>query len=348
MEKNRYDYVVKLSAVLLLLGGCYLVLRPFLTAILLAAVVCVTTWPAYLRLLHKMKGRANIAALIMTFSLSILVILPLALFAYNLADSVTSLTNEMKLTVELGPTGPPAWIKNIPIIGESFHSYWYLISTSQEDLNVLLKKLLEPARNFLLTGGIIIGQGVLEMSLAAFVSFFLYRDGISLLYFLNIGLDRVLGSNAPNVLNTIYHTVRSVMYGLLGTALVQGLVATIGFFIAGVPAAMLLGFITAILSLTPIGPPLVWAGASIWLFYNGSVGWGIFMLLWGFLLISSVDNVIKPLVISRGGNLPFILGFLGVMGGLLVFGFVGVFIGPTLLAVSYSLLKEWSLHYNAS
>jgi predicted PurR-regulated permease PerM len=160
--------------------------------------------------------------------------------------------------------------------------------------------------------------------------------------FLNAAMDRVAGIHVENILVTISNTVRGVMFGLLGTALAQGLVAMIGFAIAGVPGAMLLGIVTAILSLIPIGPPIIWGGAAIWLFYQGAVGWGIFMLLYGFFCISSVDNVVKPMLISRSSNLPFILGLFGIIGGVLAFGFVGVFIGPTLLAVGLSLTKEWS------
>jgi predicted PurR-regulated permease PerM len=185
------------------------------------------------------------------------------------------------------------------------------------------------------------------MSLAAFVSFFFYRDGTALVRFLNVAMDRVIGKHVENILGIINDTMRSVMYGLLGTALAQGLVATIGFAIAGVPAALLLGVASAILSVVPVGPPLIWGSAAIWLFYQGTVGWGIFMLLWGFFLISSVDNVVKPLLISQGSNLPFILVLFGVMGGVIAFGFVGVFIGPTLLAVGLSLIQEWADHDRA-
>ena len=120
------------------------------------------------------------------------------------------------------------------------------------------------------------------------------------------------------------------------------MVATIGFLIAGIPAALLLGAATALLSLLPVGPPIVWGSVAIWLFYQGLTGWAVFILLWGFILVSSVDNVLKPLLISRGSNLPFVLILFGVMGGIFAFGFVGVFIGPTLLAVGFSLLKEWA------
>jgi predicted PurR-regulated permease PerM len=230
----------------------------------------------------------------------------------------------------------------MPIVGNSVDAYWHLVATSQAELTALEQRLLEPAKNFLLAVGILLGHGVMEMSLAAFVSFFFYREGVALASFMNAAMARLVGSHVENVLDIINNTVRGVMYGLLGTALAQGFVATIGFAIAGVPTALLLGVITSLISLIPVGPPLIWGGAAIWLFYQGDTGWGIFMLLWGFFLISSVDNVVKPILISRSSNLPFILGLFGVMGGVFAFGFVGIFIGPILLAVGFSLIKEWA------
>lgn len=341
------ESLAKIVALFILVAGCLVVLRPFLGAILLAAVVCISTWPLYLWCLRKMRGRQNIAAATMTLSLGIVIILPLSFIAYNLADNITYLYNALKRIVESGPIEPPIWLNKMPIVGNSVAEYWRVIANSQEEMLILAKRLLEPARNFLLAGGILLGQGVIEMSIAAFVSFFFYRDGTALLRSLHMFMDRLIGMHAENVLGIINNTVRGVMYGLLGTSLAQGFVATIGFAIAGLPAALLLGAITSLLSILPIGPPLIWGGAAIWLFYQGTVGWGIFMLLWGFLLISSVDNFLKPLLISRGSKLPFALVLFGVMGGVIAFGFVGVFIGPTLLAVGFSLLKEWSTNDKA-
>jgi predicted PurR-regulated permease PerM len=131
-----------------------------------------------------------------------------------------------------------------------------------------------------------------------------------------------------------------VVYGVIGTALAQGIVAGIGFAIAGAPAPMLLALLTFFLSFLPFGPPIVWIGASIWLFAMGKTGWGIFMVLYGLLVISVVDNFIKPIIISRGSKLSFIVMFIGVLGGVTAFGFIGIFIGPTLLAVGFSLAHE--------
>ena len=340
--KLRYAYFYHVAAILILVAGCFLVLRPFLTATLLAAVLCITTWPLYLGLLRKFKGRKSLAALIMTLSLVIIIILPLALIAYNLADNVTALYNGIRSAIESGPPAPPDWLKDIPVVGVRLDTYWHLISTSREEMDALILFSLEPTKNFLLAGGILLGQGVIEMSLAAFVSFFLYRDGEALVRIINAAMDSLVGLNTSNVLDTIKNTVRGVMFGLLGTALAQGFVAALGFAIAGVPGALMLGAATSLLSLIPVGPPLIWGGAAIWLFNQGSAGWGVFMLLWGVLLISTVDNVVKPLLISRGSNLPFLLVLFGVMGGVLAFGFIGIFIGPTLLAVAYSLVQEWA------
>ena len=341
MEK-RFEIYAQLAAVIILVAGCFLVLRPFMTAMLLAAVVCVSTWPVYLWLLRKLKNRQNLAALTMTLSLTLVVILPLALVAYNLADNVTAFYNAVKQSMEAGPPEPPAWLTGLPLLGGPIEEYWRNIAGSQEEMLALAKRLLEPARNFLLASGILLGQGVMEMSLAAFISFFFYRDGEALIRSIGVGMERLAGIHAANMLVIINSTVRGVMYGLLGTALAQGFVAAIGFAIAGVPAVMLLGVATFLLSLIPIGPPLIWGGAAIWLFQQGETGWGIFMLLWGFFLISSVDNIIKPLLISRGSSLPFLLVILGVMGGVLAFGFVGIFIGPTLLAVGFSVVQKWT------
>ena len=340
MEK-RFEYFAQIAVVFLLVAGCLLVLLPFLAATLFAAVICVSTWPIYLWLLREMKGRKSLAALTMTLALAVVVILPLALVAYNLADNVTTFYDVVKQAVEAG-LEPPAWLKGLPMVGASLDEYWHLVATSRDEMIALAKRLLEPTRKFLLAGGILLGQGVIQLSLATFVCFFFYRDGVALVRFLNVAMVRVVGTQAEKILGVINNTVRSVMYGLLGTALAQGLVATIGFAIAGVPAALLLGVVTAVVSLIPIGPPLIWGGAAIWLFYQGTVGWGIFMLLWGFFLISGVDNVVKPLLISRGSNLPFILVLFGVLGGVVAFGFVGVFIGPALLAVGLNLMQEWA------
>jgi len=132
-----------------------------------------------------------------------------------------------------------------------------------------------------------------------------------------------------------------VMLGIFGTALAQAGVALVGFLIAGTPVPLLLAAMTFFLSVIPLGPPLVWGGAALWLYGHGDQGWAIFLALYGLLAISSVDNVVKPILISHSSNLPLLLIVLGVLGGAIAFGFVGIFLGPTLLAVGLTLIAHW-------
>ena len=330
------------AAVVLLSIGCLYVLRPFLAAILFAAAVVISSWPLYQRLLGRMRGRRTPAALTMTLSLTLLVIIPLALVAWNLADNIAHAFEQIRNALSHGELLPPRWIRDIPLVGEQVDLYLRQLVASREQMLELAQRMLEPARRWLLAGGIMLGTGVVQMSLAAFVSFFFYRDGETLLTVIAAAMRRVMDDDATAVTEIVSQTVRGVMYGLLGTALAQGLVAAVGFVIAGVPAVLLLSVLVFVSSLIPVGPPVIWGGAAVWLFSQGDTGWGVFMLVWGFFVISGVDNVVRPMLISRGSSLPFLLTLLGVLGGVIAFGFIGLFIGPTLLAVGYSLLSGWT------
>jgi predicted PurR-regulated permease PerM len=342
MESRFGKNYAQLGTVLLLGLGCVFVLLPFLTAILFASAVVISSWPLYTRVLAGMRGRRTLAALTMTLSLTLLVIIPIALVAYNLADDVARSFEEARALIVQGELHAPAWLGRVPLVGGWLEQYVSGLVASRDQMTDLAKRMLEPARHFLMAGGLVLGGGVVQMSLAAFVSFFLYRDGQALMGVIEVAAARVFGERAAKVSTTVSQTVRGVMFGLLGTALAQALVAALGFTIAGVPAVPLLAVLTFATSLVPVGPPIIWAGAAIWLFAQGSIGWAIFMLVWGLVLISGVDNVVRPILISRGSSLPFLLTFLGVLGGVVAFGFVGMFIGPTLLAVGYSLVSDWT------
>ncbi|WP_070358180.1 AI-2E family transporter [Duganella sp. HH105] len=340
--QQRFQPYTRLAAIVLLVIGCLTVLRPFLAAILFAAAITISSWPLYLRLLSRCRERRALAAAVMSVGLTLLIIVPLALVTWNIADNASEVYDQIKAGLGSGTLAPPAWLKDIPVIGEAADTYLHKLLGSREELLSVAKNLLEPARRLLLGGGMVLGSGVAQVSLAVFVSFFLYRDGQAMLAALAVGMEKLIGAQAVAVADTVSRTVRGVMYGLLGTALAQAGVAAIGFLIAGVPAVAMLSVATFLLSLIPVGPPLIWGGAAIWLFNEGRTGWGVFMLVWGMFVISGVDNVVKPMLISRGSSLPFILVLLGVMGGVLAFGFVGLFIGPTLLAVGLGLLRNWT------
>ena len=341
MEK-RVEQIAQLAAVALLVAGCLLVLRPFVTAMLSAAIVCFTTWPIYQRLVAGLRGRRTVAALIMTLLLILVIILPLAFIAFTLADAVGPLIEWLRGMLVHGLPMLPEWVRAIPLAGDSLDVWWREVASNKEKLADLLQKLAHPAQQGAINFGLLLGEGVLEMSLVSFLGFFFYRDGEALVTSVRSAMKRVAGDLEPGLMLTVGGTIQGVVYGLVGTAIAQGLLALIGFLIAGIPGAMLLGFLTFVLSIVPIGPPLLWGGATAWLIYQDQMGWAIFMAAWGFFLISGIDNVIKPLLISRGSNLPFVLVLIGVFGGVVAFGFVGIFIGPTLMAIGYTLAQRWT------
>jgi predicted PurR-regulated permease PerM len=338
---RRFESYARPVAAFLLVVGCFLVLQPFITALLFAVVIVVSTWPLYLRLREALRQRSTLAALVMSLLFAAIVITPVVLLAVGLAKNSPELVNTVKEWLAAGPSGPPSWLKTLPVVGNQIDAYWHRLTESREEMAAFLKQFLEPAQRLLLAVGKGLGQGLLQLSLAVFVAFFLYRDGDALREAARGTLERVAGPVGDEVLDTIDSTIVGVVYGILGTALAQGLVATIGFLIAGVPWPLLLGAVTFLFSLVPVGPPLVWGAAAIWLFNQDEIGWAIFMALWGFFGISGIDNIVKPLLISRGANLPFALVLLGVFGGVLAFGFIGVFLGPIFLAVGWGVGQWW-------
>jgi predicted PurR-regulated permease PerM len=206
----------------------------------------------------------------------------------------------------------------------------------------LLGSFLTNVYSWLLTAGKAVAQGVMQVLLSAFLAFFLLRDSDILAVRLGVAVERLAGDRGRHLIKVAGDTVRGVVYGILGTAIVQALVAGLGFWIAGVPGAVLLSVLTFFFAVVPFGPPLIWLPASLWLFAQDKPGLGVFMLLWGTLGISGVDNFLRPYLISQGNKMPFALIFCGVIGGALGFGLVGVFLGPTLLAVVFRLIEEWS------
>ncbi len=340
VERSRIEQLAQIAAVAILVVGCYVVLQPFLAATLFAASVAACTWPLYARIRDKLGGRATLAASLMTLLLVLTGLIPFVLLVGSLVDDVPRLVEWVKQAFAAGPPEPPAWLIGLPF-GEQLDAYWQRLAASRDEALALLRRFAQPAQAFLVAVGKVLGEGILQLTLAVFIGFFLYRDGEALMATLRAIATRLAGSLGNSMVETINNTVVGVMYGIVGTALAQGVVAAIGLWIAGVPSPLLLGAATFLLSPVPIGPPLVWGGAAIWLFSHDEIAWGVFMLVWGALVISSIDNFVKPLLISRGAAMPFVLVLLGVFGGVLAFGFIGIFLGPTLLAVGYSLTRRW-------
>lgn len=332
----------RLAIATLIVIGAVWVLMPFVAALLFAVILCLTTWPVFAWIEARVGGRATLASLLTTLLLAAAVLLPMSYLAATVADAVTQLLAILRAWFTEGEAGPPGWLASLPLVGEHIAAYWRKVAGSQEELTQLGKQLFEPTRKLLLGAVSLVGQGLLELTLVVFIAFFFYRDGRALAGRLSQLADKVGGELGGRMLTLARSTIMGVMAGIVGTAAAQALVALVGFLIAGVPNAMLLGAATFFLSMVPVGPPLIWGGAAWWLYSQGQTGWAIFMVIWGVAVVSSVDNFLKPILISRTASLPILLIALGVFGGVLAFGFVGMFLGPVILALAVTLVEAWS------
>ncbi len=336
------DRVLPILALALLGAGCVLVLWPFLTALVWAAILASTSWPAFLWLDRAVGGRRTVAASLMTLLVTVVLLGPVVAVALAMADNAAELGSAATALVRNGLPDAPSWLAALPVLGQPIHDYWQEFAHDGHKLMAELEKLAKPAQAMALAAGGAVARGSLDMAISVFIAFFFFLHGEALARRLRVALERLAGGRAAYLLGIVRGTVTGVIYGILGTGLAQGVLAAVGFAIAGVPGAVLLGVATFFLSVVPVGPPLIWGGAAIWLFQGGEAGWAAFVVAWGFFLVSTVDNVIKPFIISRGASLPFAIVFLGVLGGVLGFGVIGAFLGPTLLAVGYRLATEWT------
>ncbi len=330
----------------LLLGGvavgCTLVLYPFLSSLLWAGILTFTTWPVFEWLRRNLHVGRLPAAIIMVAVTAVVVVLPLALAAPSGADDVNQLEQMVAAWLKAGLPNAPTWLFGVPVIGPTLGDLW---NSWAEDLSVMVS-FFQPYFGMLAQSGLSLllglANGVLLFLLALFVAFFFYASGDRLAKALVVILHRIAGAQADRLIEVTGATVRGVVYGILGTAVVQGILTGLGLWAAGVPRPALLGVIAGGLSVLPIGAPVVWIPAGLWLLASGRTLPGIGLLVYGGVIVSGADTLIRPYFISRGAQLPFLLTMLGVLGGALAFGLLGIFLGPVLLGVGFALVKEWT------
>jgi predicted PurR-regulated permease PerM len=340
--ENRIERTVGLVMLAVLAVGCVLVLRPFFTAVCFALILVIATWPAFERLQDLLGGRKALAALLMVTLATLVFVVPPALVASSMDYNVAGTVRLLRDLSQHGVPPPPAWVAEIDVIGPEIHNRWQVLARGGPEAAERIQAFVVWARQQLIGAGLSLGNAVVQLILAMVTAFFLYRDGVAARRSLIAAGRRIAGDQAPRLLRVAYATINGVVYGVLGTALAQALLLLIGLWVTGIPAALLLGLLLFLLSLIPFGPLLIWGPAAVWLYLSGEVGWAVFIIVWSIAAGFVTDNVLKPWLISRGSDLPLILILFGVVGGAVAFGFLGLFLGPTLLAVGYELIREWN------
>ena len=336
---SRFEKNASIAALLLLIFACYQVIQPFLFDILWAAILCFVTWPLYLRLRHW-KLSSNQAAIGMILPLSVLLLTPFVAAAWTIPDDVDRVLRWLANNAHTWPEAP-TWLKDLPLVGDSATSSWQSIGEDSSRIIDFVRKYALSTSKWLLKQGLNLAGELMHMGLSLLVLFFLYRDGEQIAKHVIIATQRLAGEQTQRILQIVRSSLRAVVYGILGTALVQAIASIVAFLIADIPYAFALGFIAFFLMIIPAAGTIVWLPISAWLLIEGETGRAIFIALWFVLFVGTIDNWLRPILISREVELPFVLIMFGIFGGLLAFGFIGIFIGPTLLATTYALTLDW-------
>jgi predicted PurR-regulated permease PerM len=316
------------------------VLRPFVVPLIWGAILSYVSWPLQQRIVRWVRGRKGLAALLTTMLVTLAIVVPLVWLVLMVRVEAVNGYAKVQAFLASKPSLPPA-LHDLPWIGAWAQGMLEQLSADPTAIREQLVMTLEQSSIEMskLIGGV--GRNAAKLFFAVLSMFFLLRDGPRLVREARAILEGILGPRVHDYLDAIGATTQAVVYALILGAIAQGTVAGIGYFFAGVEAPVLMGAITVLVALIPFGAPLVWGSLALWMLVNGHVGHGIFLMVWGLLIVSWVDNLVRPMVISNATRMPFLLVVFGVLGGVLAFGLVGLFIGPVLLAVSLAIWREW-------
>jgi predicted PurR-regulated permease PerM len=329
-----------LAFVIILCVASFVVARPFLAPLLWGVILAIATWPVFNWCRRHLGGRHTLAAALMTVLLAVVLLGPIVVVGMAMAQNVAALGERLQAAVQ-GGLAPPDFLAEVPLIGSRLTDRWRELA-AEGKLSDEARQMLGSAIQWLLGLAATLGGGVAQLALSILCTFFFYRDGEAALQRLTDVLTHVAGDRARHLLSVAYGTLKGVVYGVIGSALAQASLAAFGYWLSGVPAPFLLGLATGLFGIVPVGAALIWLPSAIWLFRSGETAWGVFLVLWSAILVGNIDNIIRPLFVSRGSALPLLLVLIGILGGAIAFGLVGVFLGPTILAILYALMREWS------
>ncbi len=317
------------------------VLKYFIVPVVWATIIAYMTWPLYQSVQRMCGPRPTLSATIMMILVTLVVGIPLTFAIFILQHEGRNLYYELQKQVFSGHLNVPDFIRDLPFVGKEISRSLREIN---EDPNSIINSISIWIQGHLNYGRFLlseISRNLIKLGFAMLSLFFFYRDGQTILNQVSKALEMVIGPRVHHYLDTISETTRAVVYGVGLTAIAQALLAGVSYFVAGVPNPMVLTIVTFLFALIPFGPPLAYGSVALWLFSQGQTIEAIGVMAWGVCVVSTADNVIRPLVISGATQIPFLLIMFGVLGGIASFGLIGLFIGPVILAVLLAIWREW-------
>lgn len=316
----------------------FMLLRPFWEAIAWSFILAAVTWPAYRRLRRALRGQDTAAAIVMSLLVIAAVAVPCCLIAASLLREVGPAFTSLRQLLA-APPPPPGWAHRIPGLVTAYEDALSALGNGSGLGREWIVSLARPGTRVLAAAGDTLLQG----AIALFTLFFLYRNGDRYRAQARAVFTHLLGPSVQRLVAPTKESMRAVFAGVILAAAAQGVTAAVGFAIVGLHAPLLLGVATAVTALIPFGAVLIWGTASVSLFASGALVKGLVLVAWGALAVSSVDNLVRPLVISGATRLPYLQVFFAFLGGLATFGLIGLFIGPAVLAIWMVLWQEWAV-----
>ncbi len=351
MENWTKEFIIQrllaITLLVVLFILCFQVIQFFIVPALWAAILAYVTFPIYTFFHKKVKFSSGFSAMIMTVSISLIIGIPLVISVFILQQEALNLFSTIIYRIKAGYLDVPDSIKDLPFIGQQIKDVLWQINKNPEGTLETFRTWVQSHLYYGKVALDVVFSSLTKLGMALMTLFFFYRDGTSLVRQIRQALRNIIGNRIDGYIDSVGMTTRAVVYGIGLTALAQALLAGVGYYFASAPSPILLTVLTFIIALIPFGTPFAWGAVSIWLLSQGHTVEGIGLAVWGTLVISWVDNLIRPIVISGATKIPFIIIFIGVLGGLTAFGFVGLFIGPVVLAIGLAVWREWiSQHKN--
>ncbi|MGH6760155.1 MAG: AI-2E family transporter [Phyllobacterium sp.] len=344
-ENGQRQYIIEtvlaLLLVFVLLGATFRVLLPFVGVLTYAVILATATAGKYDEIVHLLNGRRRLAAVIFATIAAIIMILPLVYLSFSLADHMHTVEAWLDSTGNQRIPDLPDWISTLPLLGTKATGLWQELQRDDLALLQRYQPQLAAAGRWLLDLGTGFLIAIVEIFLGIIVAAMFHVSRARILGYVSAIIERIIGPKGNDLLEAAGRAIRGVAIGVIGTAVLETALAWFGFAIAGVPGAGALAAVTFFLAIIQIGPLLVWLPVAIWLGSEGQTGWAIFTIAWGVVALMGSDNIIKPMLIARSGQLPVLVLFIGVIGGLAAWGFTGMFIGATTLAIAWTVQQTW-------
>jgi predicted PurR-regulated permease PerM len=341
MQRDLTRTALAVLFIAILIGFSFWILRPFLGAVVWATMIVVATWPLMVAVQARLWGKRALAVTVMTLALLLVLVVPLSLAIGTIVSNADNIAGWARSLATFRVPPPPEWVGRLPVVGGKAVLAWQQVAAAGiEELAAKIAPYAGSITKWFVAEVGSFGMVFVQFLLTIVIAAVIYANGEHAAAGVRRFGRRLAGPRGEDSVRLAGQAIRGVALGVVVTALAQSVAGGIGLAIAGVPFAAILTAMMFMLAIAQLGPVLVLAPAVIWVYWSGSTGWGTFLLIWT-VAVGSMDNFLRPYLIKKGADLPLLLIFAGVIGGIMAFGLIGIFVGPVVLAVGYTLLEAW-------